>query len=81
MIDIEHLNNLESSGIIDAYEYVLRKLISEGLPEEKVYEKCATYLLEYEKVHLDKNLKVNGINNYRKFEKQERKEYSLYIYN
>lgn len=61
MIDIEHLNNLEASGIIDAYEYVLRKLVAEGLPEEKVYEKCATYLLEYEKVHLDKNLKVNGI--------------------
>ena len=41
MIDGELLNSLQSSGIIDGYEYTLRRLIEANLPREKEYEKSA----------------------------------------
>ena len=38
VIDSQFIDTLESSGIIDAYEYVLRKLIADNLPRNQVYE-------------------------------------------
>ena len=37
MLDSELLNTLQSSGIIDGYEYTLRRLIEANLPTENVY--------------------------------------------
>ena len=60
VIDGQFIDTLESSGIIDAYEYVLRKLISENLPRNQVYEKCARYLLEYQKLVLANNIRAKN---------------------
>jgi len=57
-IDAQFIDTLELTGIIDAYEYVLRKLIQESLPKEEVYEKCARYLLEYKKLLLENNIRA-----------------------
>ena len=57
-IDAQFIDTLELTGIIDAYEYVLRKLIQDSLPKEEVYEKCARYLLEYKKLLLENNIRV-----------------------
>jgi hypothetical protein len=59
-IDPEFIDTLESTGIIDAYEYVLRKLIDDSLPKEGVYEKCARYLLEYQKLLLEHNIRAKN---------------------
>ena len=59
-IDPEFLDTLESTGIIDAYEYVLRKLINDSLPKDEVYEKCARYLLEYKKLVLENNIRAKN---------------------
>ena len=59
-IDPEFIDTLESTGIIDAYEYVLRKLIDDSLPKEGVYEKCAHYLLEYQKLLLEHNIRAKN---------------------
>jgi hypothetical protein len=60
LIDGQFIDTLESSGIIDAYEYVLRKLISDNLPRTQVYEKCARYLLEYQKLVLANNIRAKN---------------------
>ena len=62
-INHEFIDTLESSGIIDAYEYVLRKLIEDNLPKMQVYEKCAKYLLEYQKLLLEKNIRAKNAQN------------------
>jgi len=49
---------LKSTGIIDSYEYVLRKLIDDSLPKEGVYEKCAHYLIEYQNLLLEHNIRA-----------------------
>ena len=59
-IDPQFIDTLELTGIIDAYEYVLRKLIQDSLPKEEVYEKCARYLLEYQKLLLDNNIRAKN---------------------
>ena len=59
-IDSQFIDTLELTGIIDAYEYVLRKLIQESLPKEEVYEKCARYLLEYKKLLLENNIRAKN---------------------
>ena len=59
-IDAQFIDTLELTGIIDAYEYVLRKLIQESLPKEEVYEKCARYLLEYKKLLLENNIRAKN---------------------
>ena len=59
-IDGQFIDTLESSGIIDAYEYVLRKLIQDNLPRNQVYEKCARYLLEYQKLLLENNIRAKN---------------------
>ena len=59
MLDSELLNTLQSSGIIDGYEYTLRRLIEANLPTENVYEKCAYFLLEYQKLIIDKKFLKN----------------------
>ena len=76
-IEGKFLNTLESSGIIDAYEYVLRKLIEENLPRNQVYEKCARYLLEYQKLVLDNNIRAYNAKSFfklSKFEDDKKKE-------
>lgn len=47
---------LKLSGIIDSYEYVLRKLVEDGLPKYGVYDKCADYVLEYKDLVLKNNI-------------------------
>ncbi len=37
-IDPDFIDKLEITGIVDAYEYVLRKLIQESLPKDTDYE-------------------------------------------
>ena len=64
MIDGELLNSLQSSGIIDGYEYTLRRLIEANLPRENVYEKCAYFLLEYQKLILDNNIRAKGLQDF-----------------
>ena len=59
-IDPEFIDTLETTGIIDAYEYVLRKLIDDSLPKEGVYEKCARYLLEYKQLLLENNIRAKN---------------------
>jgi hypothetical protein len=59
-IDPEFLDTLESTGIIDAYEYVLRKLINDSLPKDEVYERCARYLLEYKTLVLENNIRAKN---------------------
>ena len=59
-IDSQSIDTLELTGIIDAYEYVLRKLIQDSLPKEGVYEKCARYLLEYKKLLLENNIRAKN---------------------
>ena len=49
LADKEAFILLSSSGIIEGYEYVIRKLIQEKLPEEDILTKCSNYLLEFEK--------------------------------
>ena len=64
MIDGELLNSLQSSGIIDGYEYTLRRLIEANLPRENVYEKCAYFLLEYQKLILENNIRAKGLQDF-----------------
>ena len=76
-IDGKYLNTLESSGIIDAYEYVLRKLIEENLPRTQVYEKCARYLLEYQQLLLENNIRAKNAQSFVKLsnlEEEKKKE-------
>ena len=63
-IDPQFIDKLELTGIIDAYEYVLRKLIQDSLPKEEVYEKCARYLLEYKKLLLENNIRAKNAKNF-----------------
>ena len=60
-IDNQFIDTLESSGIIDAYEYVIRKLIEEGYPRDHVYERGSRYLLEYEKLALNNNIRAKNV--------------------
>ena len=76
-IDNQFINTLESSGIIDAYEYVIRKLIEDNLPRNQVYEKCARYLLEYQKLLLENNIKAKNTQSFFNLpiiEEEKRKE-------
>lgn len=60
-IDNQFIDTLESSGIIDAYEYVIRKLIEEDCPRDHVYDRCSRYLLEYEKLALNNNVRAKNV--------------------
>ena len=73
-VNSEYLDPLESSGIIDAYEYVLRKLIEENLPKAQVYEKCARYLLEYQQLLLAKNIRAKNAEKFFELVGEEKKE-------
>ena len=70
-IDPDFIDKLEITGIVDAYEYVLRKLIDDSLPKEGVYEKCALYLLEYKKLLFENNVKAKNAKNLYKLSKLE----------
>ena len=70
-LDPDFINKLEITGIIDAYEYVLRKLIDDSLPKEGVYEKCALYLLEYKKLLFENNVRAKNAKNLYKLSKLE----------
>ena len=76
-IDNQFINTLESSGIADAYEYVIRKLIEDNLPRNQVYEKCARYLLEYQKLLLENNIRAKNAQSFFKLsniEEEKKKE-------
>ena len=36
------------SGIVEAYQYALRRLCENGLPLHNYFESCANYILEYD---------------------------------
>ena len=74
MIDKVLLDSLQTTGIIDGYEYTLRKLIQDNLPTDNVYEKCAYYLLEYEKMSLKDNIRVKNLKDYVKMAETEEEE-------
>ena len=59
-IDRKYIDTLESSGIIDAYEYVIRKLLNDENPRNHVYEKSARYLLEYQQLVLANNIRAKN---------------------
>ena len=40
---------LERSGILDAYEYFLRAICKNGLPEANIFEFAAQQILKYQK--------------------------------
>ena len=76
-VNNQFINTLESSGIIDAYEYVIRKLIEENFPRNQVHEKCARYLLEYQKLLLENNIKAKNAQSFFKLsniEEEKKKE-------
>ena len=64
IIDKDLINKLNGSGIVEGYEYVLRKLIEENLPREKVYEKCAKFLLDYQQNILKSNIRSKQIKDF-----------------
>ena len=76
MIDKDLIDSLQSTGIIDGYEYTLRKLVQDQLPTDNVYEKCAYYLLEYEKMYKKDNLRAKNLQEFVKMgeEKEEEKK-------
>ena len=76
MIDKDLIDSLQSTGIIDGYEYTLRKLVQDQLPTDNVYEKCAYYLLEYEKMYKKDNLRAKSLQEFVKMgeEKEEEKK-------
>ena len=72
-IDNQFIDTLEASGIIDAYEYVIRKLIEEGYPRDHVYERGSRYLLEYEKLALNNNVRAKNVNTFLELTNQDDK--------
>ena len=76
-IDRKYIDTLESSGIIDAYEYVIRKLLNDENPRNQVYEKSARYLLEYQKLVLANNIRAKNAQTFFKLtniEEEKKKE-------
>ena len=65
---------LKISGIIDSYEYVLRKLVEEGLPKFGVYEKCADLVLEYKELVLKNNILAKNAQSLFELQKLEEKK-------
>ena len=65
---------LKLSGIIDSYEYVLRKLVEEGLPKFGVYEKCADLVLEYKELVLKNNILAKNAQSLFELQKLEEKK-------
>ena len=72
-IDNQFIDTLESSGIIDAYEYVIRKLIEEDYPRDHVYERGSRYLLEYEKLALHNNIRAKSVQTFSEMTNQDDK--------
>ena len=65
---------LKISGIIDSYEYVLRKLVEEGLPKYGVYDKCADLVLEYKELVLKNNILAKNAQSLFELQKLEEKK-------
>jgi len=73
--DETRLNDpLKLSGIIDSYEYVLRKLIEQGLPKNGVYDKCADLVEEYKELVLKNNILAKNAQSLFELEKLEEKK-------
>jgi flagellar biosynthesis chaperone FliJ len=72
--DIRLHDPLKISGIIDSYEYVLRKLVEEGLPKFGVYEKCADLVLEYKELVLKNNILAKNAQSLFELQKLEEKK-------
>lgn len=76
-LDRKYIDTLELSGIIDAYEYVIRKLLNDENPKNQVYEKSARYLLEYQKLVLENNIRAKNAQKFYKLtnnEEEKKKE-------
>ena len=65
---------LKISGIIDSYEYVLRKLVEEGLPKYGVYDKCADLVEEYKELVLKNNILAKNAQSLFELQKLEEKK-------
>ena len=65
---------LKLSGIIDSYEYVLRKLIEAGLPKYGVYDKCADLVEEYKELVLKNNILAKNAQSLFELQKLEEKK-------
>jgi hypothetical protein len=52
---------LEKSGILDAYEYFLRAICKNGLPEANIFEFAAQQILKYQKKMKVKDAKLDKI--------------------
>ena len=72
--DVRLHDPLKMSGIIDSYEYVLRKLVEEGLPKFGVYEKCADLVLEYKELVLKNNILAKNAQSLFELQKLEEKK-------
>ena len=72
--DIRLHDPLKISGIIDSYEYVLRKLVEEGLPKYGVYDKCADLVLEYKELVLKNNILAKKAQSLFELQKLEEKK-------
>lgn len=49
LTDEEKSNYLMTSGLLEAYEYVLKSLCKAGLPDGNIYEFAALKVLKFEK--------------------------------
>ena len=72
--DIRLHDPLKISGIIDSYEYVLRKLVEEGLPKYGVYDKCADLVEEYKELVLKNNILAKNAQSLFELQKLEEKK-------
>lgn len=57
---------LEKSGILDAYEYFLRAICKNGLPEANIFEFAAQQILKYQKKMKQQEGKKDDLKNYNK---------------
>lgn len=72
--DIRLQDPLKLSGIIDSYEYVLRKLVEEGLPKFGVYDRCADLVEEYKELVLKNNILSKNAQSLFELQKLEEKK-------
>lgn len=60
---LDSVNILETSGMLDAYEYFLRAICKNGLPEANIFEFAAQQILKYQKKMKLKEGKKEELNN------------------
>ena len=52
-----YAKQLRKTGIVDAYEYLLRMLCKYGLPKDNIYDFAAVQMMQFEKNGKQRHLK------------------------